>query len=83
MRLFSFLLLSFVNTILLLSALLLIIGFTPMDNVYWVAMSTPLVWLLGMIYSYWDDHPRRPFYVLSISIFVSGVIVALMPVPIV
>lgn len=80
MRLFSFLLLSLVMMIFLASAILVLIGFKPLSNVYWLALSTPILWLGAMFYSYWDDKAWRPPVVLSVIILVSIIIIIMNPI---
>lgn len=81
MRLISFSLLSFISMILGTSAILLMVGFQPMDYVYAAALSTPLTWLLAMWYCYWDDKAWRPAVVLFSISSISGVVVFLSPIP--
>lgn len=81
MRLLSFAILSFLVMVFSTSAVLLWVGFSPLDNVYWAALSTPIVWLSAMLYSYWDDKAWRAFGVLLLISLVSAWFVFISPVP--
>jgi len=81
MRAFSSLVLSFFAAALVSIVVIMTIGVSPVDKLYWVGFSLPLIWLMGMFYSYWDDKAWRPLVVMLGLSVLSVILIILLPMP--
>ncbi|HBQ44140.1 MAG TPA: hypothetical protein DD716_00590 [Thiomicrospira sp.] len=81
MRAFSSLVLSFFAASLVSIVVIMTIGVSPVDKLYWVGFSLPLIWLMGMFYSYWDDKAWRPLVVMLGLSVLSVILIILLPMP--
>lgn len=81
MRLFGLIIVSFLFTILLTSALIVAVPYDLTAKLIWVGMSVPLVWAGAMFYCYWDDQPWRPVAVLSSLSACAVIVIIALPVP--
>ncbi len=74
-RLINLLLLSTLFTVLVPSALLLILPGELGTNLIWLGLGTPLLWTIIMLYAYWDHLPWRPTVVLTTLCIISAIVI--------
>lgn len=75
MRLAGIIVLSFICTILVESALLLKIPGELSHRMIWTGLSVPFIWPLAMLYCYWDTKPWRPFVMYLIASVICSLVI--------
>ncbi|MEM9530259.1 MAG: hypothetical protein AAGA23_05030 [Pseudomonadota bacterium] len=72
---------SLVATVLLTSALMLVLPGPLRERVVWVALASPLIWVGAIFWCHWDARPRRPQLTLIGVALAAGLVVYLLPPP--